>query len=115
MAIETGQRGGYLVYSVQDNLGANSDISELESMVESKLEEGPARIALAFTPGSFLSSRVIATLVRCFALVEEAEGEMAVVLPSAQLEECIDILGFRNLVRMVKSVDELEVGAKAGS
>ncbi len=107
MNIETTDLHGYRLFSINENLGANSDIAELHNLVQSALDEKCRKIALSFRPDSYLSSRVIATIVRCLACVREDGGEIALVLPSRQLQECIELIGFTELVRSVWSVDEL--------
>lgn len=107
MGIDTTDTHGYRLFSINENLGAGSDISELHNLVQGALDDGHRRIALSFRPDSYLSSRVIATIVRCLASIQEADGEIALVLPSRQLQECIELIGFTELVRSVSATDQL--------
>ncbi|MBD3240906.1 MAG: hypothetical protein GF331_10000 [Chitinivibrionales bacterium] len=107
MSIEATDLRGYRLFSITENLGAGSDISELQNLIQLALDEGYRRFALSFRPDSYLSSRVLATIVRCFVYIEEAGGEVVLVLPSTQLKECIQLLGFTELVRIADSTDDL--------
>ncbi len=98
MDISTSQVGSYRLFSLEENLSLNSDISKLKELIYHALDEGIRSIALRFTEHSYLSTRTIAVLVTCFEEVKDRGGRLAIINPN---EDILDVLGMIDLDRVV--------------
>jgi anti-anti-sigma regulatory factor len=107
MNIETYQTGDYWVFKFLEDVGLNSDLSVLKRMFQEKISRGPCNMALAFTQGSYLYTRSIATLVVCFEMVQEHNGHLALINPNKSIMDILAIIDFPKLIRICDSEEEL--------
>jgi anti-anti-sigma factor len=107
MNIETHQKGDYYVFKFKEDIGLGSDLSVLKPMIEEKIGIGITNIALAFTKGSYLYTRSIATLVVCFEMIKEHNGQLALISPNKSIQDILGIIDFPKIIRVCKSEEEL--------
>ena len=109
MNIETYQRDDYWVFKFREDLGLGSDLSVLKRMFEEKINMGAYKIALAFTKGSYLYTRSIATLVVCFEMIQERGGQLALINPNKSIRDILAIIDFPKLIRVCRNEEELSL------
>lgn len=107
MRIEESSRHGYRVIRVTEDIVLTSDVGELREHLEKALQKGEKRVALGFTPNSYLYTEAIAVLVQCFELIQDAGGKLAIINPNEDILDVLRIAGFLDLVAVVKTEDEL--------
>jgi hypothetical protein len=103
MLYSTYDKNGYRIIKFTQDLGLNSNITELRTDVSKFLEEGWNNFALWFTPSSFLYTRSIAILVQCFELIKNQNGNLAIISPNEDILYTLKIIGFMNFVRVYSS------------
>jgi hypothetical protein len=106
-------KNGYKVIKFNQDLGLNSDISELVNEVRKGLGLGSRDFAVWFTPGTFLYTRTIAVLVQCFELIRNRKGSMAIIAANEDILYTLRIIGFLNFVKLCGSDEVLGPGETA--
>lgn len=107
MNIDTFQNGDFFVFKFVEDIGPNSDLSVLKGMFEEKINSGINNIAIAFTKDSYLYTRSIATLVVCFEMIKEHDGQLALINPNKSILDFLAIIDFQKLVLVCQSEEEL--------
>jgi hypothetical protein len=107
MNIETYQKGDYCIFKFKDDIGLGSDLSALKNMFEEKISSGTNNFAIAFTKDSYLYTRSIATLVVCFEMVKEHNGQMALISPNKSIRDILAIIDLPKLIQVCHSEEEL--------
>jgi anti-anti-sigma factor len=114
MRIATRQAGIYRVFSIEEDLGLSSSISQLKDQIAAALERGVRDVALRFSRNSYLSTRTIATLVNCFEDVKDRGGRLAIVDPNEDIVEILSMIDFDKVVSFFPT-EELLARSGAGA
>lgn len=107
MLIESTRKNSYQIFKIKEDLFFSSNIPGLKRLIEESLAKGITSIALQFTEKSQLGSPSIRTLVQCFEIISNREGKVAVIRPCSDILFSLDIIGFKSIVKVVDSEDEL--------
>lgn len=107
MNIELATRNEYLIIRIKDDLYFDTDITEVKSIVEEKIEEGIGNFAISLTPNSHLSSMSVGKILQCYEIVNKKGGKIALVVPSTDDEDLLETLSFTCLIKICKSEDDL--------
>jgi anti-anti-sigma factor len=113
MRIDATSANGYRVLAIAEDLGLNSDLAQLRAAIDECLAKGLVRIALRFTPNSFLSTRAIAVLVQCVERVNDHAGRLAVLQPNGDIKHCLQVTRLDELFEVAETEDELGKVAQA--
>jgi anti-anti-sigma regulatory factor len=109
MRYDTSMQGPYLLVNIREDLTIHSDPSRIKQIVAELRERGHTRIAIAFRPDTFTSSRLIAALVSCCQFMSRRDGELAVVANNERMQENFAILNVahNDCLRIVHDESEL--------
>jgi anti-anti-sigma factor len=107
MRIDATSANGYRVLAIAEDLGLNSDLAQLRAAIDECLATGLVRIALRFTPKSFLSTRAIAVLVQCVERVNDHAGRLALLQPNADIRHCLQITRLDELFEVAEAEKDL--------
>ena len=102
MKFETFQKGRRLVVRILEDINLNTELTGLITMVERSIALGNKDIAFSFGDGSFLYTRHIATLVKCFEMLRDKGGTLAIIHPNRDI---IDILALIDPEQMILKAD----------
>ncbi|MBD3392534.1 MAG: STAS domain-containing protein [Chitinivibrionales bacterium] len=108
MNIKRYRKCDYFALRVTEDLGIRSDLSALKDAVVEYLEKGITRIAVSFTPHSFLNSEAVAVCVQCVEMVRDKGGTLGIIRPNAQILDILKITGLEDLVQVFDSEEELQ-------
>lgn len=107
MLIESEAKGGYQVLRVTEDLGLESDLSELKTEVDKHIAAGTKNIAVRFTPRSFLYSRNVGVLVQCLEIAEENGATLALIDPNEDIRAAVSLIGFDTMVKIFPTEEAL--------
>ncbi len=102
------QKGTYHVIKIKEILNLTSEIDALEGIVRDLVEKEKYSIAIHFTDDSYLCSRSGATLIRCWELLKEHEGTLALLNVNQDIRDFLAIIDLDSLIRIFNSEEELE-------
>lgn len=98
---------GYRVFRIKEDLALGADFGALTTLIERALKKGVTKIALHFTPRSYLYTPTIARLVEYYKLLSERGGSLCLVQSGGDILEVLHTIGLTRLVRVVSSEGEL--------
>jgi anti-anti-sigma factor len=107
MESEIYAKGNYQIIRINDILNLTSEIDALEDIVKNFIEEKNTAIAIHFTDGSYLCSRSGATLIRCWELIKEHNGVLALVNVNEDIHDFLSIIDLDSLIQTYDSEEEL--------
>lgn len=107
MQTETYCKGKFHVIKINEILHLNSDISELENIINDFVNKNIITIAIHFSDGSYLTSRSGATLIRCWEMIKEHNGMMALLNVNKDIRDFLAIIDLDSLIKICDSEDEL--------
>jgi hypothetical protein len=111
MQTETYIRGRYHVIRINEDLNATSDLSDVKVIVSGLLGQGVRDIAFTFTNDSWLCSNALTVLIMCSKLIQNKNGEMAVVGASKLMLDTLSLLSLnKNILTLYGSEEELIAG-----
>ena len=110
MKIETARKGDVLILRILENLDINSDISELEKIIQKHVQQGNTSIAVSLTENSRLSSMSIGLLLRCYSTLKDIGGKLSLVQPNKGDSDLLHMLSFTCVMDIYNSEEELETG-----
>ena len=108
MKYKTYTRGDFKVIKLNEVLGLNSDISELEAVVNDLLMKKYLNIAIHFKDNSFLYSHLAAVLVLCWEKIKDEKGTLALVNINEDIHNFLRVIDFESAIKIFKSEEELE-------
>ncbi len=107
MQTEIYPKGKYQVIKIKDVLNLTSDIDSLEDIVTDLINENRIYIAIHFSDGSYLCSRSGATLIRCWELIKEHKGSLALLNVNQDIHDFLSIIDLDSLIKTFDSEDQL--------
>ena len=107
-AIDSRSQNGYMVFDIKQDLGLGADFGDLTSLMREALASGQKKIALKFTPDSYLYTPTLASLVNFYKMVEEAGGTLCLIEPNESIMEVLEVMGLAKVVEMAPT--ERQVG-----
>ncbi|MBD3420013.1 MAG: STAS domain-containing protein [Chitinivibrionales bacterium] len=110
MLIESSRVNNYLVLKIKEDLGLNSDLTELKNIITEYVDEGITKIALEFTQDSYLYTKSIAILVQCCESIREKNGTMALINPNEDIIDILETINFDSLIQICDSEEKLGAG-----
>ncbi len=108
MKTEIYPKGKYHIIKIKSVLNLTSDIDFLEDLVKDLIGEKKYFIAIQFSDDSYLCSRSGATLIRCWELIKEHEGTLALLNVNQDIHDFLAIIDLDSLIRVFGSENELE-------
>jgi len=107
MNIKKYERNGFQVLNITEDLGIQSSLSDLKTIIANLMEKGIKRVAVMFTPNSYLSSESISVLVQSLELMRENGARLVIIRPGEQIGEALRITGLTDMVDFVDSEAQL--------
>ena len=101
------RRGKYRVIKIDEDVEENTELSELNIIVKSMLDQGKRTIAVRFTPQSFFGTKAVHDFVDCLEMITEKQGRLAVVNPNRYIHNFLDAIDFDHVVRVCNSEEDL--------
>jgi anti-anti-sigma factor len=98
---------GYQVFKIKEDLALGADFGALTDLVERAIKKGRVKVALHFTPRSYLYTPTVARLVEYYQLLQQHGGSLCIVRPNDEIVEVLEVIGLTKLVRIVSSEEEL--------
>ena len=108
MKFETIQKGRCVIVRVLEDINLNTDLNSLITVVERGIASGNKDIAFSFGEGSFLYTRHIATLVKCFEILRDKGGTLAVIHPNRDIIDILALIDPEQMIVKADSEEELE-------
>jgi hypothetical protein len=108
MNITIYKKGKYQLLRIVDDVGLNTDLSELKSAIEDQLSHGETMIAVAFTPQSYLYTKSIAVLISCSEIIKEAGGHLAIVEANRDILDIFSVIDFDKMIKICKNEEDLQ-------
>jgi hypothetical protein len=99
--------GKYCIISVSPASFVNMDFASIRSRIRDHLSEKKLHIALEFTSGSYLYSRVAAFLVESYRVIMDQGGTLALICADPHFLEVLRTAQLDRVVRMVSSREHL--------
>jgi anti-anti-sigma factor len=107
--IESRRRNGVQVFDIKNDLNVFSSFDRLTGLVEEAFAGGLSHIALCFTKGSYLNTRLISHLVQYLTMAEDHGGTLSLVRPNQEIVNVLEMIGLAHLIRRYDSEDDLGV------
>jgi len=79
----------------------------LKPIVSRFLDCGTVRIALSFTPRSFLYSKYITVLAECLDMINRKDGVLAIIQPNNDMLDTLKLIGLDKVIRITHTEEEL--------
>ena len=108
MKYKTYSKGDFKVIKLNEVLGLNSDISELEDVVNDLLMKKYLNIAIHFKDNSFLYSHLATVLVLCLEKIKDEKGTLALININEDIQNFLRVIDFESAIKIFKSEEELE-------
>lgn len=108
MKYETYNKGDYKVIKINEVLDLNSNITELESIVNDSLMKKYLNIVIHFKDNSFLYSNSAAVLVLCWEKIKDEKGTLALVNINEDIYNFLRVIDFDSAIKIFKNENELE-------
>jgi hypothetical protein len=105
MRSESFSVGEFRVIRVWEDLGIDSDLSELKKVVER--DHGLANLVLAFTEDSSLYSRTAAVLMECYKILHKRNGSLGVLKPNHSISFVLNTIGLGHLMKTYESEEAI--------
>jgi anti-anti-sigma factor len=106
-SIKTEIINGYQVFRVSEDLALGADFGVLTKFIEKAVRKGQTKIAINFTPQSYLYTPTVARLVDYFKLLQQHKGTLCLVQPNEDILQVLDMIGLTKFVRIVHSEKDL--------
>lgn len=100
-------KGKYQIIKIKDILNLTSEIDSLEDIVTNLVKENHVHIAVHFSDGSYLCSRSGATLIRCWELIKEHDGILALLNVNKDIHDFLSIIDLDSLIRTFDTEEDL--------
>ncbi len=100
-------KGKYQVVRINQTIDRETDVSELNSVINWLLERGKRSIAIHFTPKSLFGPNSISLFTECMERVFQARGKLAVINPGGYLSDYINTVDFDHSTEIYASEKEL--------
>ncbi|MBD3345667.1 MAG: STAS domain-containing protein [Chitinivibrionales bacterium] len=107
MDVQRKKVGRYIVLSVVDDIGLNSNLSGLYRIFEENVKKGEINIALSFTSTSYLYSNSVGVLIQCYEMLKEKGGKLVLFDPNESIMDIFRMLNIVDKVLIVKSENDL--------
>jgi anti-anti-sigma factor len=107
MNIDIYKKGKYQILRVKEDVGLNTELSELKSVIEKQLAGGNLFIALAFTQQSYLYTKSIAVLISCSELIKDAGGHLAIIEANRDILDILSVIDFDKMISLHASEADL--------
>lgn len=107
MEIETLDKNGYRLLRIKEDLGQSTDLTELKSLLASRIDDEVKNLAFSFTEKSYFYSRTIAILTQFLGTIKERDGQFALIHPNDSMLEMIRLVGLNKLMGLHATEDEL--------
>ncbi|HUI90647.1 MAG TPA: STAS domain-containing protein [Chitinivibrionales bacterium] len=107
MKLEVYKKNGYLVIRLKEDVGLNSDLTGLKSVIEQRLAQGARLIAIAFTPSSYLYTKSISVLIACSELIKDAGGRLAIVEANRDILDILSVIDFDKVIKIFADENDL--------
>ena len=107
MKIDIYKKGKYQVLRLMEDVGLNTDLSELKSEIERQLSQGVSNIAVAFTQQSYLYTKSIAVLISCSEIIKDAGGHLTIIEANKDIIDILSVIDFDKVIEMHKSEADL--------
>ncbi|MBD3344721.1 MAG: hypothetical protein GF401_06630 [Chitinivibrionales bacterium] len=98
---------GYQLVRIEEDLNSETDMESLESIIIDSINEGRTKVALSFTPSSFLYGKPLRYLIRFSKEIEKSGGHLAIIEPSKNLRDMLETLDFALLTKVYSTEQEL--------
>jgi hypothetical protein len=108
MKSETLQKGRCVIVRILEDVNLNTDLNSLLTVVERSIVAGNKHIAFSFGEGSFLYTRHIATLVKCFEKLRDSGGTLAVIHPNRDIIDILALIDPEQMIIKADSEEELD-------
>jgi hypothetical protein len=105
MRSESYSVGEFRVVRIWEDLGIDSDLSELKKTVEH--DHSLVHLVLAFTEDSCLYSRTAAVLMECYKILHRRNGSMGIIKPNHSISFVLDTIGLRHLMKTYESEEAI--------
>lgn len=107
MEIDIYKKGSYHVFRMREDVGINTDLSELKQRIQKSLLEGTRNVALAFTKDSYLYTKSIATLIACSEMIKDYGGKLAIIEANRDILDILSVIDFDRLIKIVATENDL--------
>jgi hypothetical protein len=107
MDIDIYKKGKYQVLRLKEDVGLNTDLVELKSVIEQQLAQGITYIAIAFTQQSYLYTKSIAVLISCSEIIKDASGHLAIIEANKDILDILSVIDFDKMISMFATEAEL--------
>ncbi len=101
------ENDGYVVLKVQEDLGADSNLSELRDAVSRYAAGGIKKIALHFTERTNFFSSTLSVLVQCLGTLKEQDGELSIIAPTESIMDTLRLTRLDSLIKTYESEEEI--------
>lgn len=100
-------KGKYQVVRINQDIERETDISELNAVVNWLLERGKRYIAIHFKPKSLFETHSVSLFAECMEMVFKARGKLAIINPDRHLSDYIEAVDFDHSTKIYASENEL--------
>jgi anti-anti-sigma factor len=115
MDIDIYKKGNYQLLRLKEDVGLNTDLSELKAVIEQQLSQGVSNIAVAFTQQSYLYTKSIAVLISCSEIIKDAGGHLAIIEANKDILDILSVIDFDKVIKMYESEADLLEGSQPSS
>jgi anti-anti-sigma factor len=106
-SIESDEVNGYQVFRIKEDLALGADFGSLTALLDRALKKGRGKVAIHFTPRSYLYTPTIARLVEYYKLLSDKGGTLCLVQPNEEILQVLETIGLTKLIRIVSSEEEI--------
>ena len=101
-------KGNYQVIRINEVLSLDSDITELDDIVNDFLKKNIVNMAIHFKDGSYLYSGSAATMIRCWEYIKEKNGDLVLINVNEDILDFLTVMGLDSVIKIYTSEEELE-------
>ena len=106
-SIEIDTVNGYQVFRIKEDLALGADFGALTARIEKAIKRGNEKIAIHFTPRSYLYTPTVARLVEYYKLLKDRGGILCLIQPNEEILHVLEMIGLTKLIKIVASEDEI--------
>lgn len=106
MKIDTEKKNDYIILRIKDEFDLDSEISEVKKVIEEYIENNEINFAISLSPRSKLSSMSIGTILRCYQIIKEKGGKLAIIHPNKDDFDLLETISFTCVIETYKSEEE---------
>jgi anti-anti-sigma factor len=107
MKIASYTKGDHLVLKIHPHGQELPDLSELEDLIVTYLDQGVRNIAVNFVNKSYIYSGELRVLISCYKLVQQRGGTLSIIEPNASLFDVLMVLNIDKFIKVYASEDLL--------